>query len=1173
MPVVVGALARPAATAPTTSSSAPTPATRSPTQGGTDPNVQPGGGGAERASAPTRCWSCAPPPTGRRCCRSPATSSSPLPDGDEGRINGAYNDGPGGADPDDPVEPRHPDPPLRRGRLRHLRRPGRRPRRHHPRTRDHPVPGLRRPLGAQHPDRRSRSSSTAPPRSPSCAAATTPRSATASSETDPTGDLGRVHAPAGVPAHGDGRRRRQPQPAHADAHRRLGDRRPPHRRRHDPARRRPLRLEHGQARPRVGGAADRRVPHRRRRRRPRPRRGPKPPPSSTSSARRRGAPVEPACRCGRRPAPTVSTGRSRRATLRACPSIASSPVDRPSPDWRRYGRRSTGVSLVAAPGDRIGVVGPNGTGKTTLLRALAGLIGPSRVGARRRRRAPPSATSPRCPSGRPTRRCASPLGPPHRRRRAPTTSCTPPPPPSPRREPGADDRYADALDRWLALGGADLDARAGEVWADLGLAARLLDQPTASLSGGEAARAQLAADPAVAGSTCCCSTSPPTTSTSTPSTGSRRFVDGLEAPLVLVSHDRAFLERTITACVELDEHTRTGHPLRGRLGGLPRRAGDRPAATPRRPTTAYADDPRRAPGPDPPAAAVVAGGRGEAEEASPTDNDKTISGSSSRTTTEKQAVQGPPVREGARPARRRSTSRGSRGSSGSRSPPRRAVGAVVARLDGAVVRPGRLPARPGRPRDRLGRAGGDPRAQRLGQVDAARRAARAAPARRGHRATSGPASWSARSTRAGACSTRDRPLLDAFTAASAGTPCPVAPPRPARCWPSSASAPTTSPGRRRRCRRASAPGRRSPCCRPGASTASCSTSRPTTSTCRPSSSSSRRSRPSRARVLLVTHDRQLLDAVTTTRTLRLDAGRVIDATERVPGWQGRWQPYSVVAFNTATASTQQDPRRRGRPAASASAADSCPASTSTPTSPTRRRRRGASTGSSGGRCGARFRSPVYDGDRGRGRPTCGDGGLEVRDAPRAVVRDGHGARCPTSRPRRPTPTTGPTSRRRPTRRRRRPRCSCAGDGVRPRRRTRFHADRGRRVPRRRSGRTSPSTRTRASPIPVGSCATPTTCCRPTCSSARGSTSSPTVQHLGVGRATATWCRRGRIVTASGSAKGHRFVTLDVLHLAGGRPVARTHHTAIYRPEGRPMAVQLNHHIVHARDARGVGPRS
>ena len=42
--------------------------------------------------------------------------------------------------------------------------------------------------------------------------------------------------------------------------------------------------------------------------------------------------------------------------------------------------------------------------------------------------------------------------------------------------PGADEDYSGALERWLALGGADLDERAGAVAADLGLTAEL-DRP------------------------------------------------------------------------------------------------------------------------------------------------------------------------------------------------------------------------------------------------------------------------------------------------------------------------------------------------------------------------------------------------------------------------------------------------------------------------------------------------------------------------------------------------------------------------------------------------------------------------------------------------------------------------------------------------------------------------
>jgi acyl dehydratase len=57
-----------------------------------------------------------------------------------------------------------------------------------------------------------------------------------------------------------------------------------------------------------------------------------------------------------------------------------------------------------------------------------------------------------------------------------------------------------------------------------------------------------------------------------------------------------------------------------------------------------------------------------------------------------------------------------------------------------------------------------------------------------------------------------------------------------------------------------------------------------------------------------------------------------------------------------------------------------------------------------------------------------------------------------------------------------------------------------------------------------------------------------VQHLGVVDDGDELSARA-LVTAEWEAKGHRFVTLDVLHLGGGHPVARTTHTAIYRPRG------------------------
>ena len=58
---------------------------------------------------------------------------------------------------------------------------------------------------------------------------------------------------------------------------------------------------------------------------------------------------------------------------------------------------------------------------------------------------------------------------------------------------GAGDDYDRALERWMATGAADFDSRVDATLDQLGLPPRIAEQPTSSLSGGEAARVGLAA--------------------------------------------------------------------------------------------------------------------------------------------------------------------------------------------------------------------------------------------------------------------------------------------------------------------------------------------------------------------------------------------------------------------------------------------------------------------------------------------------------------------------------------------------------------------------------------------------------------------------------------------------------------------------------------------------------
>ena len=221
-----------------------------------------------------------------------------------------------------------------------------------------------------------------------------------------------------------------------------------------------------------------------------------------------------------------------------------------------------GVELQVAAGWRIGLVGPNGAGKSTLLRALAGI---QALDAGTVALTPPGANVgylPQEPERSPTETVLDFLG-----RRTGVTDATiefeAATVALASGEPGSDDRYTVALDRWLTLGGADLDARRGPVWAELGLTDRLLVQTMGTLSGGEAARVGLAA--LLLAQFEAYLLDEPTNDLDLDGLARlEAWVNALSAPLVVVSHDREFLRRTITHVAELNEFT---HQLTVFAGG------------------------------------------------------------------------------------------------------------------------------------------------------------------------------------------------------------------------------------------------------------------------------------------------------------------------------------------------------------------------------------------------------------------------------------------------------------------------------------------------------------------------------------------------------------------------------------------------------------------------------
>src|SRR3954466_16217529 len=210
------------------------------------------------------------------------------------------------------------------------------------------------------------------------------------------------------------------------------------------------------------------------------------------------------------------------------------------------------VSLSLDPGHRVGLVGPNGVGKSTLLRVLAGLQRPD---AGTVAMAPPTATVGYLDQV-PERREETVLAFAERRTGiigahadldAATAALA-------AGTTGAEHAYSTALDRWMALGAADLETRIGEVWAQLDLDERLLHHSMRSLSGGEAARVSLAA--LMLARFDVMLLDEPTNDLDLDSLDRlERFVVSMQGAVALVSHDREFLRRGGTARAELDEFT------------------------------------------------------------------------------------------------------------------------------------------------------------------------------------------------------------------------------------------------------------------------------------------------------------------------------------------------------------------------------------------------------------------------------------------------------------------------------------------------------------------------------------------------------------------------------------------------------------------------------------------
>ncbi|WP_420120111.1 ABC-F family ATP-binding cassette domain-containing protein [Nakamurella sp.] len=218
-----------------------------------------------------------------------------------------------------------------------------------------------------------------------------------------------------------------------------------------------------------------------------------------------------------------------------------------------HGNRTVldGVDLAAGPGRRIGVIGENGTGKSTLLRVLAGTARPDRGSVRITGSIGLLAQEPAL-DGTVRQVMTGALAPLHEavadiERLSARMVC----------DPSAADELADRLEWATAHDAWDADRRAAIVLDALGLSAIDPDRPAHRLSGGERTRVALAA--LLVARPDCLLLDEPTNHLDAAG------LDLLESQLlslpgvvIAASHDRAFLDRVCTDLLDLDPQMSPG---------------------------------------------------------------------------------------------------------------------------------------------------------------------------------------------------------------------------------------------------------------------------------------------------------------------------------------------------------------------------------------------------------------------------------------------------------------------------------------------------------------------------------------------------------------------------------------------------------------------------------------